>query len=102
MFRGSCRSDSRTPLVIAILPKPALGVPEPVEPVGHLDAHHIFGVLVAELPFDPQPQRGTVTDGERDVIESLGKNGLRMESVDQIDAFVLLPGSLRRLLIDSC
>jgi hypothetical protein len=56
-------------------------------------------VLVAELPFDPQPQRG---DGERDVIESVGKNGLRMESVDQIDAFVLLPGSLRRLLIGSC
>jgi hypothetical protein len=96
MFRGSCRSDPHIPLVIAILPKPALGVPNPVEPVGHLDAHHIFGVLVAELPFDPQP-RGTVTDGERDVIESLGKNGLRMESVDQIDAFVLLPGLLRRL-----
>jgi hypothetical protein len=37
-----------------------------------------------------------VADGERDVIESLGKNGLRMESVDQIDEFVLLPGSFRR------
>jgi hypothetical protein len=31
-------------------------MPEPVEPVVQLDAHHVFCVLLAELPFDPQPR----------------------------------------------
>jgi hypothetical protein len=91
------RSDPCIPLVTTIFPKPAVAAPEFVEPVGQLNAHHIFGVLVAELPFDPQPQRGTMAYGERGVIETVGKNGLRMESVDQIDAFVILPGAVKRL-----
>jgi hypothetical protein len=95
MFRGSCRSDPGVPLVAAIFPKSALAAPQPVEPVGHLDAHQIFCVLVAELPFDPQPQRGAVADRKRDVVETMGKNGLRMESVDQIDAFIM---SIRSML----
>jgi hypothetical protein len=44
MFRGSCRSDPGIPLVPAIFPKPAPAAPEPVEPVGQLDAHHTFAV----------------------------------------------------------
>jgi hypothetical protein len=79
--RGSPLSDPGIPLVTAIFPEPPVAAPEPVEPVGQLDAHHIFGVLVAELPFDPQPQRGTVAAGKRHVIEAMRKNGLRMESV---------------------
>jgi hypothetical protein len=90
----TCRSDPRIPLVTAIFPKPALAAPEPVEPVGQLDAHHIFCVLVAELPFDPRTQRGTMAYGERDVVETVGKNGLGMESVDEIDVFVIFPGTI--------
>ncbi len=95
--RASPRSNPRIPLVTAIFPKPALSAPEPVEPVSQLDAHQIFCVLVAELPFDPQPQWGAVAYGERDVVETVGKNGLGMESVDQIDAFVKLSGAVERL-----
>jgi hypothetical protein len=38
-------------------------------------------VLVAELPLAPQAQRGTVADRKRDAVETMGDNGLRMESV---------------------
>ncbi len=92
-----CRSNPRIPLVTAIFPKPALAAPEPVEPVGQLDAHHIFCLLVTELPFDPQPQGGTISDGERGIVETMRKNGLRMERVDEIDALVILPGAVERL-----
>ena len=95
--REWCSVNSGIPLIPAIFPKPALAAPEPVEPVGQLDAHHIFCVLVAELPFDPQPQRGAVADRKRPVVEAMGKNGLRVESVDQIDAFVILSGAVKRL-----
>jgi hypothetical protein len=51
MFRDWRRSDPGIPLVRAIVPKPALAAPEPVEPVGQLDAHHVFCVPVAALSY---------------------------------------------------
>jgi hypothetical protein len=104
MFRfcGWRGADHRLSLVTAIFPEPAVAATEHVEPVGQLDAHQIFRLLVAELPFDPRPQRGTMTGRKRSVVESVHKNGLRMESVDQIDAFVILSGPFKRILIDSC
>ena len=59
--RASPLSDPGIPLVASIFPEPTLSAPDLVEPVGQLDAHHIFCVLVAELPFDPQPERGAMT-----------------------------------------
>jgi hypothetical protein len=86
--REWCGSDPGIPLVPAIFPEPALAAPQPVEPVDPLDAHQTFCVLVAELPFHPQPQRGAVADRKRDVVETMGEDGLRMESVDQVDAYM--------------
>jgi hypothetical protein len=47
MFRDWPRSDPGVPLVAAIFPESTLAAPEPVEPVGHLDAH----------PFSPRTAR---------------------------------------------
>jgi hypothetical protein len=47
MFRDWPRSDPSVPLVAAIFPESTLAAPEPVEPVGHLDAH----------PFSPRTAR---------------------------------------------
>jgi len=96
--RASPLSDPGIPLVAAIFPEPTLSAPDLVEPAGHLDAHHIFCVLVAELAFDPQPQGGAMANGEQGIVETVRKNGLRMESVDQIDAFIILSGAVERLL----
>ena len=61
-----------------------------IEPLHGLDASDVFGVLVADLALDPQPQRRAVADGKRRVVESMRKYRLRMESVDQINAFIIL------------
>jgi hypothetical protein len=66
--RASPLSDPRIPLVTAIFPKPALSAPKPVEPASQFNAHNIFCVLVAELPFDPQPERGAMTCGEQGIV----------------------------------
>lgn len=66
--RASPLSDPGIPLVAAIFPEPTLSAPDLVEPAGQLDAHHIFCVLVAELPFDPQPERGAMTCGEQGIV----------------------------------
>ena len=89
-------SNPRIPLIAAIFPEPALSAPDPVEPIGQFDAHHIFCVLVAELPFDPQPERGSVADCQRPAVETVRENGLRMECVDEIDAFIILSSAVHR------
>jgi hypothetical protein len=65
--------------------------------VGHrLDAH-IFGVLVAELAFDPQPERRAMRHGQGRAVHLVGQDGLRMVGVDQVDALVVAaigPGGL--------
>ena len=62
----------------------------PVEPVGHLDAHDVFGLLVAELALDPQPQRRAMGDRQRPRRSGMGQDGLGMEGVDQVDALVVV------------
>ena len=54
-----------------------------------LDPLHIFGVLVAELPFDPQAQRRAVGDRKQPAVHSPGQNGLRVEGIDEVDAFII-------------
>ena len=97
LFAVRCRSDPCIPFIPAVFPKPALSAPDPVEPIGYLNVHNIFCVLVAELPFDAQPQRGSMVSGQRLAIETVRKNGLRMECVDEIDAFIILSGTVERL-----
>src|SRR5579875_3456540 len=91
-------SDSCIPFIAAIFPETALAAPDPIEPIGRFDTHHIFCVFVAELPFDPQPERSAVANGQRFIVQPVCKYCLRMESIDQIDAFIILSSSVRRLV----
>ena len=45
--------------------------------------------LVAELAFDPKPQRRAMADRQGAVVHAVGEDGLRMEGVDQVDALVV-------------
>src|SRR5690606_41555763 len=53
------------------------------------DMVDIFGVLVAQMPLDPQPQRGTVTHTQWLVVEREGQDGLGMQRVDHVDALII-------------
>ena len=57
-------SDSGIPLIAAIFPKTALTAPYIVEFVADFDAHHVFGMLVAEMALDAQTQRRAMGDFE--------------------------------------
>src|SRR5262249_30997656 len=92
------RLNPRVPFIAAIFPKSAPAASKTVEAVRNLDTHQILCVLVAELAFDAQPQRRAMTDRERRVVKAMRQNGLWVESIDQIDAFVILPGAVKRLL----
>ena len=52
--------------------------------------HH----LVAKKCLDSETHGRSVFDGERLAIHLIGKDGLRMESVGETDAFVILAGAL--------
>ena len=50
--------DPRVPWIIAIiLPVAAAAAIEPGQCIAQLDPHDIFGLLVAQLPLDPQADR---------------------------------------------
>ena len=53
------------------------------------DPHDVFGLLVAQLPLDPQAKGGTVADGQGLVVHAVSQDRLRVESVHQVDAFVI-------------
>src|SRR3954468_12913254 len=83
-------SNPRIPLVAgAVLPIAALAEADPGEAFDRFDPHHIFGVLVAELALDPEPERGAVAGFEGRIVHRPGEDGLRMESVDQVDALII-------------
>src|SRR5207244_401359 len=58
--RHTAPSQPRIPLVAAIFPEAALALADTVEPFDGLDAGQVFGVLVADLALDAQPQRRAV------------------------------------------
>ena len=49
-------SNPRVPLVAAVLPEAAATARDLGEIVDRLDAHDVFGHLVAELTLDPEPE----------------------------------------------
>ncbi len=57
--------------------------------ISHFDAHQVLGVLVTKLPLDPQSQRGPMGDLERRIIHRVGKDGLRVKCIEQINAFIV-------------
>src|SRR4051812_37007526 len=83
-------SDAGIPLVAdAILPITALAEADPRQAVDGFDPHHELGVLVAELPFDPEAKRRAVADLEGFVVHRPGEDGLRVEGIDEIDALII-------------
>src|SRR5678816_594235 len=65
-----CRcSDARVPLVALVFPVAALPFADARETFDELEAHHVFRVLVAELPLDAQPDRRAVRYGQRLVVQ---------------------------------
>src|SRR5208337_2100068 len=92
------RSDPRVPFVAAVLPKAAASAPETGETVDGLDLHHILGHLVAELTFDPKPERRAVLDLERRIVHLVGEDRLRVKRVDKVDRLVITAGVVERLL----
>jgi hypothetical protein len=59
----------------------------------------VFGHFVPELPFDTQPQGRAVLDGQRLAVHGVGHDGLRIKSIDQIDALVIKPGVYPKLSV---
>ena len=87
------------PLVAAVLPEAAAAAAEAGEAVDQLDAHDVFRLLVAELALDPQPQRRAMRDRQVLAVHAIGQDRLRMEGVDEVDAFVILAVAVGRLLV---
>src|SRR5258707_11731829 len=83
-------SDPGVPLVArGIFPIPALALPDPREVAHRFDPHDIFGLFVAELAFDPEAQRRTMTDRQHLVVHPPAEVGLGMIGVDHIDRLVI-------------
>src|SRR6185437_1271554 len=96
--RRVARSDASVPFVAAVLPEAAAAARDLGEAVDRLDAHDVFGHLVAELALEPEPQGGAVLDLERRVVHLVGEDRLRMKGVDEPDRLVVAAGVVERLL----
>src|SRR5258708_2847821 len=82
-------SDPRIPLITAIFPIAATAAMQIGEALHQLDAHDVFCHLVAELPFEAQPQWRAVGNGQRLAVHLIGEDRLRMRSVNQVDALIV-------------
>lgn len=90
-FRASCQPlYPGIPFIAGhILPEAALAAAHAAQIRDDFDMVDIFGVLVAQMPLDPQPQRGTVTHTQWLVVEREGQDGLGMQRVDHVDALII-------------
>jgi hypothetical protein len=91
------RSNAGVPFVSPVLPISAVAAPKAAEAVHDLDAHDVFGLLVAKLPLYPQAQRRSVADGKILAVHCVGKNGLLVKGVDEVDALIVATASIQRL-----
>jgi len=48
-------------------------------------------MFIAQLAFNPQPDRGAVALGQWFAIQAISQNSLRVKSIDQINAFIMKP-----------
>src|SRR6201997_5557603 len=82
-------SDPRIPLIPAIFPIAAASAMQVGYAPHQLDAHDVLRHLVAELPFEAQPQRRAVGNGQRLAVQIIGEDRLRMRSIDEVDALIV-------------
>src|SRR5262249_2764979 len=78
------------PLVAAIFPISPFAGPDGGKAFDRFNLHYIFGHFIAQLPLDPQPQRSPMRHRQRRVVHFVGEQSLRVESVPQPDALVIL------------
>ena len=57
-------------------PDPLVATPEGVEALHDLEAHQVFGLLVAELALDAKPQRRAVLDRQSPVADLAAFRGM--------------------------
>src|SRR5689334_19730854 len=81
---GILHLNPRIPLVTLVLPVAAGAAADTVQALDDGEKHQVLGLLVAELAFDAQAQRGAVLDRQRFVFERVSEDGLRMGGLGQI------------------
>jgi hypothetical protein len=77
------------PLIPAIFPEAAFTALNTSVAIDGVNAHDVFGHLVAELTLHPQPQRRTMRHSQRLAIQLIGENGLGMDGIDKVDGFIV-------------
>src|SRR6188768_3152850 len=87
-------SNSSIPFIAAVFPVAAAAARDAGETVGDFDAFDIFGLFVAELPLHPKAQRRAMRHIQRLAVHGKGHDGLGVESIAQIDAFIILARTL--------
>src|SRR6266511_1522758 len=86
----ACGSNAGVPLIALIFPVTALALTDFLQGRNKLERADIFGVLVAKLIFNAQTKRRAVVDRHGPVVQLVGENRLRMNGVDEIDAFIII------------
>src|SRR5262245_30553612 len=79
-------SDPCVPGVTVLHGEGAIPVSNIFEAVGYRDLCEIFEVLVAELSFHAQANRGAMRDGKVAAVHSVSEQGLWMQRVRHVEA----------------
>jgi hypothetical protein len=90
--------DSCTPLVSPVFSEAAVTAPQTIEAVNDLDAHEVFGPLIAKLPLHPQPKWSAVPYGQIGAVHRMAEDGLWTKCVDEMDTLVVPATAIERLL----
>src|SRR2546423_1699624 len=89
VVREARNSNAGIPFVISICPIAAAAAGNVFEALNDLDPHDALSHLVAELALEPQAERSAVWDAQWRSVHVIGKNGLGMKCIDQVDALVI-------------
>src|SRR5512143_349867 len=81
--------DPCIPRVTTILPKSAFAAVEALERLDEFDPHDVCRHLVAELPFDARADRRAVADRQVRAVDRIRQARLRVQRIDDVDAFVI-------------
>src|SRR3546814_1881035 len=83
------RSNPGIPFISCLIfPIAALAKTSARQLVHRLDFHDVFGMLIAKLTLNAQAERRAMTNIQRLVVECEGHDRLRMQGVDQVNAFI--------------
>src|SRR5580704_382709 len=86
--------DACVPFVASVLPIAAAASCNVREAVGDLDPLDVLRLLVSELTLHAQTKGRAMCDVQWPSVQRIGNQRLRMKSVYEIDALVVLPGTL--------